>query len=131
MYIYICDICCVAYIWRQIVLSDDFLVTLEHDVTRVVMTSHEYWAGDAGGDAWSARLSEAQLESGVWRDKTYQEIVWPKHMLLKSFWLVNLYYTTGNISDVYYNVYYEADGPCVCIDVKTWMDLRCSDVNII
>ena len=38
----ICDICCVAYIWRQIVLSDDFLVTLEHDVTRVVMTSHEY-----------------------------------------------------------------------------------------
>ena len=31
---YKCDICCVAYIWRQIVLSDDFLVTLEHDVTR-------------------------------------------------------------------------------------------------
>ena len=27
--------------------------------------------------------------------------------------------------------YYEADGPCVCIYVKTWMDLRCSDVNII
>ena len=23
-----CDICCVAYIWRQIVLSDDFLVDL-------------------------------------------------------------------------------------------------------
>ena len=52
-------------------------------------------------------------------------------MLLKSFRLVNLYYTTGNISDVYNNVYYEADGPCVCIDVETWMDLRCSDVIII
>ena len=25
-----------------IVLLNDFLVTLEHDVTRVVMTSHEY-----------------------------------------------------------------------------------------
>ena len=37
-----CDICCIVYTWRQIVLSDDFLVTLEHDVTRVVMTSHEY-----------------------------------------------------------------------------------------
>ena len=54
-----CDICCIVYTWRQIVLSDDFLVTLEHDVTRIVMTSHEYWAGDAGGDAWSARLSAA------------------------------------------------------------------------
>ena len=42
IYIYICDICCIVYTWRQIVLSDDFLVTLEHDVTRVVMTSHEY-----------------------------------------------------------------------------------------
>ena len=40
-------------------VSDDFLVTLEHDVTRVTMTSHEYGAGDAGGDAWSARLSAA------------------------------------------------------------------------
>ena len=37
-----CAICCIVYTWRQIVLSDDFLVTLEHDVTRVVMTSHEY-----------------------------------------------------------------------------------------
>ena len=52
-------------------------------------------------------------------------------MSLKSLWLVNLHYTTGNISDVNNNVYYEADGPCVCIYVKTWMDLRCSDVNII
>ena len=40
-------------------------------------------------------------------------------------------YIKGNISDVYNNVYYEADGSCVCIDVETWMDLRCSDVNII
>ena len=71
-----CDICCIVYTWRQIVLSDDFLVTLEHDVTRVVMTSHEYWAGAAGGDAWSARLSAAQLERDVWRDKTYKDAVW-------------------------------------------------------
>ena len=41
-YQYMCDICCIVYTWRQIVLSDDFLVTLEHDVTCVVMTSHEY-----------------------------------------------------------------------------------------
>ena len=34
--------CVIVYTWRQIRLSDDFLVTLEHDVTRVVMTSHEY-----------------------------------------------------------------------------------------
>ena len=40
--LYICDTCCIVYTWRQIVLSDDFLVTLEHDLTRVVMTSHEY-----------------------------------------------------------------------------------------
>ena len=29
------------------------------------------------------------------------------------------------------NDYYEAEGPFVCIYVKTWMDLRCSDVHII
>ena len=40
-----------------IVLLNDFLL-LWHDVTRVVMTSRECWAGDTGGDAWSARLSE-------------------------------------------------------------------------
>ena len=34
--------CVIVYTWRQIRLSDDFLVTPEHDVTRVVMTSHEY-----------------------------------------------------------------------------------------
>ena len=37
-----CAICCIVYTWRQIVISDDFLVTLEHDVIRVVMTSREY-----------------------------------------------------------------------------------------
>ena len=37
-----CAICCIVYTWRQIVLSDDFLVALEHDVAHVVMTSHEY-----------------------------------------------------------------------------------------
>ena len=36
----------------------------------------------------------------------------------------------GNISDVNNNAYYEAEGPFVCIYVKTWMDLRCSDVYI-
>ena len=44
-------------------------------MTRVVMTSRKYGAGNAGGDAWLAHLSEAQLESGVWRDKTYHEMV--------------------------------------------------------
>ena len=33
--------------------------------------------------------------------------------------------------DVDDNAYYEAEGPFVCIYVKTWMDLRCSDVYII
>ena len=42
-----------------------------------------------------------------------------------------MYYTTGNISDVSNNAYHEAERPFVCIYVKTWMDLRCSDVNII
>ena len=54
-----------------------------------------------------------------------------RYSLTKAHVIVNLYYTTGNTSDVHNNVYYEADGPCVCIDVKTWMDLCCSDVNII
>ena len=38
-----------------------------------------------------------------------------------------LYYTTGNISDVNN----EAEGPCVCVYVKTRIDLCCSEVYFI
>ena len=51
-------------------MSDDFLVTLEHDVTCVTMTSHEYGAGDACGDAWSARLSTGLLKVDRWSERT-------------------------------------------------------------
>ena len=56
-------------------LSDDFLVTLEHDVTRVVMTlmniEREIRVATPGQRVYLRRC----LESGVWRDKTYLEIV--------------------------------------------------------
>ena len=37
-------------------------------------------------------------------------------------------YTTGSISDIDYNVNYEAEGPFECAYVKTWTDLCCHKV---
>ena len=37
-------------------------------------------------------------------------------------------YTTGSMSDIDYNVNYEAEGPFECVYVKTWTDLCCYKV---
>ena len=63
--------------------------------------------------------------------KGAKSIVWGKRMQYKQDCLRYLYYTTGNISDVDHNVNNEAEGPFVCVYVKTRIDLYCCEVYLI
>ena len=97
----------------------------------VVMTIRAGWAGGAGVAIWRARRFAAHLRAGFWSRQTY-ELYWEEiSCIVKVDWVIYLYYTTGNLSDIDHNANNEAIGPFKWIYVIIRTDFCCIRVIII
>ena len=81
---------------------------------RVTCGSHDNtcrMSGSAGIAIWRARLFAAHLRVGAWSSQTYN-LCWDEiSFIVKLNWVIHLYYTTGNLSDIDHNANNEANGP--------------------
>ena len=105
-----CDIWCV-YRFDGLIDGCSALGVVYNVSLVVVMTIRAGWSGSAGIAIWRARLFAAHLRVGAWSSHTYN-LCWDEiSFIVKLNWVIYLYYTTGNLSDIDHNANNEANGP--------------------